>query len=341
MNTWMLFSLCSLRTIQGWALGAIILLAATFAPGLEVGVARVEVTPAEPIRLTGYASRKTNASGVEQKLWAKALVLGSEGEGAAVLVTLDNCGISEATYQDFAARLAKKAKLPPERVVLACSHTHSGPCTTDWAPNIFAQDIPPEQQAAIDRYTRGLLDKLEQVVFAAMADRRPGKLSWAQGRVGFARNRRVVAPGGAQFGDNAGGPVDQSLPVLKVEDADGKLRAVVANYACHCTTLGGEFNQFCGDWAGYAQEAIERDNPGAVALITIGCGADANPSPRGGADFGLALAKQHGGELAMEVKRLLTQTFTPLSAPLTARLKRIELPFGPHFTRDQWEARAK
>ena len=40
------------------------------------------------------------------------------------------------------------------------------------------------------------------------------------------------------------------MPILCASGLDGKVRAVVANYACHCTTLGGDFNKFCGDWAG-------------------------------------------------------------------------------------------
>src|SRR5205085_8001999 len=106
-------------------------------------------------------------------------------------------------------------------------------------PNIFAQDIPPDHQAAIDRYTRVLIDKLEQVALAALKDRRPGKLSWSQGSAGFARNRRVVQGGAVQFGDNSSAPVDQSLPVLLATDEAGRVRALVANYACHCTTIGG------------------------------------------------------------------------------------------------------
>ena len=39
-------------------------------------------------------------------------------------------------------------------------------------------------------------------------------------------------------------------------------------------------NKISGDWAGFAQEAIEPDHPGAIALTVIGCGADANPAPR-------------------------------------------------------------
>src|ERR1041384_2500946 len=108
---------------------------------------------------------------------------------------------------------------------------------------------------------------------------------------------------------------------------DGKGRAVVANYACHCTTLGGGFNKLCGDWAGYAQEAIESELPGAVALMAIGCGADANPAPRGGIDGGLELAKLHGHELAAEVKRMLEGHLTPVRENLVCRAKRFELPF--------------
>src|ERR1043166_7894935 len=145
-----------------------------------IGVARLDVTPSEPIRLTGYAVRKTNSIGIEQKLWAKALGIGADADGPALLITLDNCGIAEATYREVVQRLVKNGGVKQDHIVIACSHTHSGPCTAGWAPNIFAEDIPPEQQSTIDRYTRDLIDKLEQVARAALRDRRPGKLSRAE-----------------------------------------------------------------------------------------------------------------------------------------------------------------
>lgn len=305
-----------------------------------LGAARADVTPAEPIRLTGYAMRKAPHTGVEQKLWAKALAIGSDREGPAVLITLDNCGIAETTWREVRARLMKSAKLKAANIVIASSHTHSAPATRNWAPNIFVQDLPPDQLAAIDRYTADLIDKLQHVATEALKNRKAGRLSWSQGTATFAKNRRTVVGKSAVFGDNASGPVDHALPVLKAESTDGRLIALVANYACHCTTLGGEFNHVCGDWAGYAQEALERENPGAVALITIGCGADANPAPRGGADGGLAFAKRHGEEIGAEVKRLLGLTFLPLNSRLATAAKEIALPFGPHFTRDQWLARS-
>ncbi|HYT61875.1 MAG TPA: neutral/alkaline non-lysosomal ceramidase N-terminal domain-containing protein [Haliangiales bacterium] len=294
------------------------------------GVARIDITADYPIRLTGYAVRKTESDGVEQRLWAKALAIGSDADGPVVLITVDNCGVSALVIDEVATRLKRKATLPRERLAVCSSHTHSGPCVLGFAPNIFAMPIPAAQQATIERYTRELTDKLEQVALAALADRKPARLGWSQGKVGFARNRRT-----------AGGPVDQALPILCVTSPDGKVRAVLANYACHCTTLGGEFNKFAGDWAGFAQETIEKDFPGAVALIAIGCGADANPSPRGGADGGLALARQHGEELAGEVKRLLDGHLISIRQRLLCRFKRFEVPFDTLPTREQWEERAR
>jgi hypothetical protein len=139
------------------------------------------------------------------------------------------------------------------------------------------------------------------------------------------------------FGVNPDGPVDHSLPVLRVTDASGKVRAVVVGYACHCTTLGGNFNEVSGDWAGHACQDIERDLPGATALVVIGCGADANPEPRRGLDD----SKAHGAAVAAEVKRVLGAAMTPLPGQVAARFRRIELPFGPIPTREQFVERSK
>src|SRR5207249_11938789 len=88
-------------------------------------------------------------------------------------------------------------------------------------------------------------------------------------------------------------------------------------------------------------QAIENDFPGALALIAMGCGADANPHPRGGADGGLALAKQHGEELAVEVKRLLDNHRISIRQKLSCRVKRLEVPFEKLPTREQWEERTR
>jgi putative membrane-bound dehydrogenase-like protein len=189
---------------------------------------------------------------------------------------------------------------------------------------IFSTEVPPAQQAHIDRYTRDLTDKLEQASLAALADRKPARLSWAVGSAGFGRNRRAAW----------GGPVDHSLPVMFVHSPEGKLRAVFANYACHATTL--QFNKVHGDWPGTAMQAIQRDHPGVVALIALGCGADQNPNPRGT----MELTVQHGEEVAAEVSRLLKSERKPIRGKLDCQAKDITLPLAPLPSREEWEKRA-
>jgi putative membrane-bound dehydrogenase-like protein len=291
----------------------------------QAGVARAEITPATPIRLSGYGGRRVEATEVEQRLWAKALAIGRSDKDPALLLTVDNCGVPDRIRETLLDRL-KDTGIDSDRLALSSTHTHAGPCLSGNLENLFSEDIPPDHQERIDAYTKELVDKLEQVSRAALNDLRPSLLAWGEGRVTFAGNRRTP-----------GGPVDHALPILRVSDTNGQPRAILANYACHCTTLGGDFNKVHGDWAGCAQEYIERDHPGVTALISIGCGADSNPHPRGTLD----LVRQHGEELAAEVKRLAALPLTPIRGDLVARTRRIHLPFAPLPPREEWERRAK
>lgn len=296
-------------------------------PGLvPAGVSRVDISPTHPVRLMGYASRAAQPAPTDvlQPIHARALALGADPE-ASVLITIDNCILPGAITEEVRRRLSRNLGLAPERIALAVTHTHSAPCLSGAAPNIFAQEISAADQDAIDAYTRFFTDRLEQAAVAALRDRRPARLAWGQGEVGFARNRRTP-----------GGPVDHALPLLRVTAPDGRLRAVLVSYACHCTTLSGDINATHGDWAGVAASAMERDHPDTIALVAIGCGADSNPDPRGT----LELVNRHGESIATEANRLLSLPLIPLTRTPVCRLTTLDLPFEPHFSRGEWECRA-
>lgn len=293
-------------------------------PLVDVGVAKIEITPTEPVRLSGYGFRRAPHEGVIHPIWAKAIAIGDDASGPAVWLIVDATCIPEAVTDEVARRLSDKSAVRPDKFALSFTHTHTAPLIGDALATLFGEPVPPEHQAAVRRYTSELIDKLEQVAIAALAERKPSRLSWAVGKVDFAANRRTP-----------GGPVDHSLPVLFVHSAEGALRGIVANYACHCTTL--DDNLISGDWAGYAQIHIERAHPEAIAMISIGCGADSNPEPRRSHE----LAERHGASLAAEVERLLAGDRQPIRGSITAQRERIQLAFDTLPTRDEWEARAK
>lgn len=290
---------------------------------LPVGLARVEINPTEPIRLMGYASRHTESTNVHSAIHARALALGA-GADVAVLLTADNCILPGAITATVRARLQAVAGVAPERVAISVSHTHNAPTLAGAAPNLFVEDIPPNESRHIQAYTRFFTDQLVAVALSALSNRQPARVAWGVGRVGFAANRRTP-----------GGPVDHDVPLLRILSPEGVVRGVLLNYACHCTTLG-DFNQTHPDWNGVCARELEAAWPGAVALVAIGCGADANPDPRGT----LALVERHGGELAREAGALVRQDLTEITNAPRCRLETIQLPFQTHFTREQWAARA-
>jgi hypothetical protein len=305
---------------------------------VPVGTAVVDVTPSYPIRMMGYASRKTESEGVASPLKVRALAIGGEADdGPAVLVAVDNCHVGTFMTDELIRRLKAKAKIRPERLVTCATHTHCAPALASGIDFIFGAPIPPDQKERIERYTRELIDAMEQAALQALGARAPGRLAWGQGTVGFAANRRVLKEGKwVGFGVNPNGPVDHSLPVLRVTDPAGKVRAVLVNYACHCTTLGGEFNKICAEWAGFACDDLEKSFPGATALVVIGCGADANPEPRRNLDD----ARSHAAALAAEARRLASSTLTPLPGRIAAKFKQIDLPLGQRPDRATLQQRA-
>ncbi len=297
------------------------------AADLRVGVARVDITPDYPVRLSGFGFRRAESEGVTQRIWAKAIAFADGQNGPAILITTDNLGVPDAMTQEVANRLAPQIGLRRERLTITASHTHTAPMLRGVAPTLFGVPIPDEHQANIERYTREFTDNLEKVALAAVQDLRPARVGWGIGRVGFAKNRRTP-----------GGPVDHDLPLLVVRGEDGKLRAVWFSYACHCVTLSN--NKLSGDWAGFAQSEIERDFPGAIALMSPGCGADANPDSGVAGDKTEAATAQ-GRQLADEVKRLLAAPLTPITAAPAMKFARLELAFDTPRTREEWEERAK
>lgn len=301
-----------------------------------VGAARIDITPETPIRLSGYGNRQTETEKIEQRLFARALAMGSDREKPVVLITVEVVGIPESLSDAVAAALQKTHPVERARVAVAVTHTHTGPSIHGVLPYLFGQDLPAEELGRIERYTQTLTTKLVQVAAAALANRRPGRLGWAEGRAGFTGQRRVLKDGKwTGFGRDPDGPADYALPLMRVTDEQGNVRAVFLSYACHCTTLGGTDNFVHGDWAGDAAGRIENAHPGAVALVAIGCGADANPQPRGG----LENVARHGKEIAAEVARLLGGALRPLGPVTAANYRRIELDLDHAVTRAEMKAR--
>lgn len=302
----------------------------------KAGAADVDITPDQPVRLSGYGSRTVETDKVAQRLHANALVLQWRDDEPAVIVSVDNCGVPAAVRAEVLKRLAAAGKpLAEERFALHSTHTHCAPMLKGVLPFLFGQDLSAEEQRHIESYTEDLTAKIAGVVSQAWEKREPARLEWSVGKVYFAFNRRLKTDAGFQNAQNFHGPTDRALPVMCVKSADGKkLIATHASYACHCTTLG--MNEIHGDWAGLAHEEMELRFPGSVCLIAIGCGADQNPYPRKENRFAI----HHGVSIAKEIVRLINRPMQPVSGPLKCGHQEVMLPFDKLPTEAEWQAKA-
>lgn len=294
----------------------------------EVGLARIDVTPDTPIRLSGFGSRLTESTGVRAPIFARAMAIRSEAGGEpVVLITVDSLCIPAYLRDDVAQRLKAKNNIANERLAICSTHSHTAPMVSNALVTLFGRPIPPDETARIDRYTKLLADKIEQAALEALGDMQPSRLSFGIGKVSFAINRRT-----------RGGPVDHDLPMMAVLTPDRKVRGIWVNYACHCVVLS-DF-KVSGDWAGFAADEIERQYPDSVALVSVGCGADSNPQSGVTGDKG-EVAQQYGHEVATEVARLVETPLPRLSGPIDCELDTITLALAKLPTREQWAERAK
>jgi hypothetical protein len=323
-----------MKTRLSWR-ASVLALVSTCSPlvaaDFQAGVARVKITPPTPFWMSGYAARTHPSEGVVQDLWAKALALRDAEGQQVVLVTTDLIGLPRAISDEVAARVQAQFRVLRPQLVLSASHTHCGPAVRKNLAVLY--DFSDEDRRRVDAYGAELVDHLVEVVGAALKDLAPARLSVGHGAVGFAVNRREPTPEGVKIGVNPAGPVDHDVPVLKLTAMNGSLRAVLFGYACHNTTLGADFYEIGGDYAGFAQAELERSQPGAIALFVMLCGGDQNPNPRGTLD----LARQHGQALAAEVGRALAKALLPVRPPIRSALEVISLDFASH-TRAAFEA---
>jgi Neutral/alkaline non-lysosomal ceramidase, N-terminal len=314
-------------------LAAALALATTALADFKAGTASKVITPTEPLWMAGYSSRTKPCDKKHHDLWVKALAIEDGAGNRCVLLTSDLCGIPRSLSEPVCAAVMKQMGLKREQILLSCSHTHCGPVVRD---NLFDMyDMPADQPDKIRAYTDKLRDWMIETIVAAVKDLKPAKVSIGEGMARFAVNRREVTDKGVINGNNPTGPIDHSVPVLKVEDEKGSLKAVVFGYACHNTTM--QFIEWCGDYAGFAQIELEKKHPGALALFWIGCGGDANPLPRSK----IELCEKYGKELAIAVEETIARKTAPLSNNLTARYAEVELPFDTIPGRDRWEAEAQ
>jgi len=244
---------------------------AAFAAEFRAASAKADITPADSRDLWGYTNRKGPSIGTLDPLYAKILLL-DDGSHRLALVTLDlgrPFGVDSMNV--VRERIRKSADV--EQVFFFASHTHSGPVIDE---TYAAGKRPAWETAALDRIASGI----EQ----AAARLAPASIGTGEGEVYIGHNRRYIQPDGTvkMLWRNATKipthPLDPRVGILRVDSRDGKVLAVMVNYACHPVVFGPDNLRYSADWPSAMAEVVEHAlGEGTVCLFLQGAAGDINP----------------------------------------------------------------
>jgi neutral ceramidase len=239
---------------------------------LRAGVARVDITPRQPVTMSGYESRTGLSQGVHDPLSARVLAFEAGGQ-RLVLVSTDIIGFYGETAEAFRQAIVAARDLEPSALFLAAIHTHAAPRVT-----LDREGGHPNNVA----YTERLQEQLVEAVGEALDDLHPARIGTGSGSSPVGVNRREVQYDEAGrprmwLGRNPHGVHDEEVQVLKVEGSTGR-GAVLFDYATHSTSLGWQNLLISGDVHGLAEQFVERQlGDGVIAPAFAGASGDIDP----------------------------------------------------------------
>lgn len=287
------------------------------------GTAVRDITPPLGYRLHGHAARTGLTNAVHDRLCLKALSIG-DGERRVFVVTSDLLFLDPALAAAIKQDACRELGLAPEQVLLTAAHVHTGPfvCAT----------TPEEERQVPPGYLGELRRKTVEALREAAEHEEPVTLSWsrAEADIGVI-NRRLLTPYGIEMRPNPSGPVDREVLTLATRGRDGRLRAILFNYACHPTTIATDIAEVSADFPGAAQRLLEARHPGAVALFVNGCCGDVRPNLVADGQFrggSFEDVDRMGKALAEAVSAALGRATPVAEGAVEGRLETVELPLA-------------
>jgi hypothetical protein len=260
----------------------------------KVGSARRDVTPREAVPMWGYGARHDALSqGILDPLYAEALVIQS-GDKKLAIVGLDlGRSPSEASLQKIRQRI--KAEAGIDHSLIAGSHTHHSPV-------LELTDEPNKGKGRFDaslRYYREMEDAIVAAIEEADKKLTPAKLAAGSVQLdGFNRNRHSKLPSK---------PSDRELGVIRFDDLNGKILAVLANFTAHPTMIQAMTLKFSADYVGAMKAEIGKATGASVIFMN---GAAGDQSVNEGSNKGY---QAFGSALGREAVKLVT-SLTPQEA---------------------------
>jgi len=279
---------------------------------LKAAVCETNITPPIGIWLAGFAGRSSGCIGVHDELHARALVL-DDGLSLACIMSMDLIALDFDLVEAIRDGIARKVGIPAERILLNCSHTHSGPGTRTFRTMGERDEL----------YCNVMARKVVGAVQQAADMLEPVSLRWGRAPVRIGVNRRERRNEQTVIGQNPKGAVQPYVDVLRVDREDQTPLAVLFAYATHPVVLGGQNLWVSADYPGMACGFLRRVGMG-MPMFLQGCAGNVNPLYTG-ATF--AHARQLGEILGAAVVVAFHLSEPVDGVPISGVLRTVHLPY--------------
>ncbi len=250
---------------------------------LRVGFAEVDVTPPTGLPMCGGLDPRPNY-GTADPLLAKTIVAESEGRKIAI-VGVDIIGLPRSIVDPAIADAAQRTGIAPGAILVCCSHTHSGPYTSD---GLYSFDIT---DAA---YLGSLPGRIAESIERASKALQPATMAIGRSLVHHGLHyRRVLCKDGKAYNTwmpgalndlercpqviGAGGPIDPELWVARFDGTDGKPVGILWNFSLHVNSRWGQ--RWSADYPAVVAEEMQKAfGPQVICVFTAGACANINPT---------------------------------------------------------------
>lgn len=267
---------------------------------LKAGSSRAAITPRVRTPLGGNARVNNYATGVLQDLFARALWLHADGQSTCI-ISLDLLGLWEHRATPLREAVAAATGISPEKVMIACTHTHSGPDTVGmmtWSEEKHRRDrelLAPWWEMLTERVVQAAVSAKDCAIPVTVHVQMTENPDIAHNRRLRLKSGETVMNWTMPPPDDVAevlGPVDPQVTVLSFR-AGEKLQGALVHFTCHPAILAGLNLNISGDYCGMAMEELEKQFfPGGTAAFLFLNGAMGNVNhidylhPERGRDLG-------------------------------------------------------
>lgn len=249
---------------------------------MKMGMAQVDVTPPIGIQSGGWgASNHSRSESVHRSLLVTALAKVDKQGKTKFIIGMDLILIGCIECAELTlTKIATGLRINLDDLLFSSSHSHSTPWLCVHRTTKEGGELIPD---FADRVINGAIEACKTA--ASRVD--DVSATWVYGKCSLATNRDLLCNNKMAVAFNPEIIADDTLAVGRLVNKKGAVIGVIANYACHATTLAWQNRSISPDFVGRAREVVQ-NYINAPMLFLQGASGDLAPRNQYSGDTNLA-----------------------------------------------------